>query len=133
MWAIWDWYSNQRIIVEMILKRTISKFFSNIFNNYSLNKVFLFHISRISYWRLIHYYRVGKEPPPEPASPIVMSTFDGVGMEQRPSRHDTPLSGSRSGQILWIRGLTRLQTQVGFSLHVCVISHSYYKHNLHMP
>merc|ERR1711997_117801 len=55
----------------------------------------------------------GKEPPAEPASPIAMSTWqDGVGMEQRPSRHDTPLSGSRSGQILWIRGLTRLQTQI---------------------
>lgn len=26
--------------------------------------------------------------------------------------HDSSLTGSRSGQILWIRGLTRLQTQV---------------------
>ena len=74
----------------------------------------------------IFLYRVGKEPPPEPASPVVISTVDG-GFETRPSRHDTPLSGSRSGQILWIRGLTRLQTQVGFLLHVCVLT-SYYTH-----
>ena len=57
--------------------------------------------------------RIGKEAPPEPASPIV-TAIDGGFMEQRPSRHDTPLAGTRSGQILWIRGLTRLQTQVGY-------------------
>ena len=75
-----------------------------------------------------HYYvfnSVGKDPPAEPGSPMVPSYGDGQGTyEHRPSRHsDTPLSGSRSGQILWIRGLTRLQTQVSTLSCMFVFSH----------
>ena len=56
---------------------------------------------------------------------MVPSYGDGQATyEHRPSRHsDTPLSGSRSGQILWIRGLTRLQTQVRTLSCMFVFSH----------
>ena len=73
-----------------------------------------------------HFFNsVGKDPPAEPGSPMVPSYGDGQGTyEHRPSRHsDTPLSGSRSGQILWIRGLTRLQTQVSTLSCMFVFSH----------
>ncbi len=53
--------------------------------------------------------RYGRQPPVEPTSPIAMS------LNEAGHHHDQNLSGSRSGQILWIRGLTRLQTQVGTS------------------
>ena len=82
-----------------------------------------------------HYYvfnSVGKDPPAEPGSPMVPSYGDGQGTyEHRPSRHsDTPLSGSRSGQILWIRGLTRLQTQVSnFLACLCFLISSYTQYN----
>ncbi|XP_071745596.1 LOW QUALITY PROTEIN: plasma membrane calcium-transporting ATPase 2 [Lepeophtheirus salmonis] len=51
---------------------------------------------------------IGRQPPTEPTSPLAMSGHEGGHHHH----HDIPLSGSRSGQILWIRGLTRLQTQV---------------------
>ena len=74
---------------------------------------------------LSFFNSVGKDPPAEPGSPMVPSYGDGqVTYEHRPSRHsDTPLSGSRSGQILWIRGLTRLQTQVSTLFCMFVFSH----------
>lgn len=53
---------------------------------------------------------IGRQPPPEPNSPLAMSAND-TGHHHH-HHHDTPLTGSRSGQILWIRGLTRLQTQL---------------------
>ena len=55
--------------------------------------------------------RYGRQPPVEPTSPIAMS------LNEAGHHHEQNLSGSRSGQILWIRGLTRLQTQVGTSKH----------------
>ncbi|CAB4067371.1 ATP2B [Lepeophtheirus salmonis] len=51
---------------------------------------------------------IGRQPPTEPTSPLAMSGHEGGHHHH----HDIPLSGSRSGQILWIRGLTRLQTQL---------------------
>ena len=58
------------------------------------------------------YFRYGRQPPPEPTSPI---NFNIAGNEvgHHHHHHHESFSGSRSGQILWIRGLTRLQTQVG--------------------
>ncbi len=67
---------------------------------------------------------IGREPPPEPLSPVVMSVN-----EHHPHHHhhEPSLSGSRSGQILWIRGLTRLQTQVGDPcLCRCLITVSFF-------
>merc|ERR1712012_601782 len=49
------------------------------------------------------------EPPPEPTSPMNLSANE-VGHHHH--HHHESFSGSRSGQILWIRGLTRLQTQL---------------------
>lgn len=51
----------------------------------------------------------GRQPPVEPTSPIAMSLNDAGHHHHH---HEQPLSNSRSGQILWIRGLTRLQTQL---------------------
>jgi len=46
--------------------------------------------------------------PPEPLSP----DMDGNSVPNYPHHsHQNPIV-NRSGQILWIRGLTRLQTQV---------------------
>lgn len=46
----------------------------------------------------------------EPMSPLAMSANEHGHHHHH---HEPSLTGSRSGQILWIRGLTRLQTQVG--------------------
>jgi Ca2+ transporting ATPase len=54
---------------------------------------------------------IGSQPPPEPTSPIVFS--NEVGGHHHQHHHHESFSSTRSGQILWIRGLTRLQTQVG--------------------
>ena len=60
--------------------------------------------------------RYGRQPPVEPTSPIAMS------LNEAGHHHDAPLSTSRSGQILWIRGLTRLQTQVGINWSIQLFS-----------
>ena len=70
--------------------------------------------------------RYGEQPPAEPTSPIVLTANDAYH-HPRTSMHDTPLTSSRSGQILWIRGLTRLQTQVGNS-HACLLSPQIFTH-----
>ena len=61
-------------------------------------------------------FRIGKQPPPtyEPTSPINLDGHNEVGHggHHRHHHHES-FSSTRSGQILWIRGLTRLQTQVG--------------------
>jgi hypothetical protein len=54
--------------------------------------------------------RVGSNPP-EMGSPAVEDSMTASGYGHS---HSHPVVG-RSGQILWIRGLTRLQTQVGDS------------------
>ena len=57
-------------------------------------------------------FRYGTQPPPEPiGSPIALSANE-VGHSHHHHHHES-FSSTRSGQILWIRGLTRLQTQVG--------------------
>ena len=58
------------------------------------------------------YFRYGRQPPPEPTSPIAFNVA-GNEVGHHHHHHHESFSGSRSGQILWIRGLTRLQTQVG--------------------
>ena len=57
-------------------------------------------------------FRYGRQPPPEPTSPIAFNVA-GNEVGHHHHHHHESFSGSRSGQILWIRGLTRLQTQVG--------------------
>eukprot|EP00096_Caligus_rogercresseyi_P001662 TRINITY_DN127_c0_g1_i1.p1 TRINITY_DN127_c0_g1~~TRINITY_DN127_c0_g1_i1.p1 ORF type:complete len:839 (-),score=209.17 TRINITY_DN127_c0_g1_i1:2656-5172(-) len=54
---------------------------------------------------------IGRQPPPAPTSPLAISGNES-GHHHHHYHHDNPLSSSRSGQILWIRGLTRLQTQL---------------------
>lgn len=55
----------------------------------------------------------GREPPPEPTSPINLSGNEvGHHHHHHHHHHHESFSSSRSGQILWIRGLTRLQTQL---------------------
>ena len=56
----------------------------------------------------VFFSRVGTNPP-EPLSP----NLDGDSVPSYPHHHNHqhPIV-NRSGQILWIRGLTRLQTQV---------------------
>jgi len=56
-------------------------------------------------------FSYGRQPPPEPTSPIAISANE-VGHHHHHHDHHASFSGSRSGQILWIRGLTRLQTQL---------------------
>merc|ERR1712141_86782 len=53
----------------------------------------------------------GRQPPPEPTSPIAFNVA-GNEVGHHHHHHHESFSGSRSGQILWIRGLTRLQTQI---------------------
>ena len=45
-------------------------------------------------------------------SPLTSFVNDGHGGVHH-NYHESSITGTRSGQILWIRGLTRLQTQVG--------------------
>ena len=59
------------------------------------------------------FSRYGREPPPEPTSPINLSGNEVGHHHHHHHHHHESFSSSRSGQILWIRGLTRLQTQVG--------------------
>ena len=56
---------------------------------------------------------IGKEPPAPPMSPLTSFVNDGHGGVHHSIHHESSITGTRSGQILWIRGLTRLQTQVG--------------------
>ena len=67
------------------------------------------------------FSRYGREPPPEPTSPINLSGNEVGHHHHHHHHHHESFSSSRSGQILWIRGLTRLQTQVGQvnSLFLC--------------
>jgi Ca2+ transporting ATPase len=58
-----------------------------------------------------HSLSYGRQPPPEPTSPIAFNVA-GNEVGHHHHHHHESFSGSRSGQILWIRGLTRLQTQV---------------------
>ena len=46
-------------------------------------------------------------------SPLTSFVNDGHGGMHHNLHHESSITGTRSGQILWIRGLTRLQTQVG--------------------
>ena len=46
-------------------------------------------------------------------SPLTSFVNDGHGGVHHNLHHESSITGTRSGQILWIRGLTRLQTQVG--------------------
>ena len=46
-------------------------------------------------------------------SPLTSFVNDGHGGVHHSIHHESSITGTRSGQILWIRGLTRLQTQVG--------------------
>merc|ERR1719150_1188820 len=58
-----------------------------------------------------HSLSYGRQPP-EPTSPVALSANEvGHGHHHHHHHHES-FSGSRSGQILWIRGLTRLQTQL---------------------
>lgn len=54
---------------------------------------------------------IGKEPPAPPMSPLTSFVNDGHGGVHH-NYHESSITGTRSGQILWIRGLTRLQTQL---------------------
>merc|ERR1712223_841426 len=58
-----------------------------------------------------HSLSYGRQPPPEPTSPIAFNVA-GNEVGHHHHHHHESFSGSRSGQILWIRGLTRLQTQL---------------------
>merc|ERR1719322_677007 len=55
---------------------------------------------------------IGKEPPAPPMSPLTSFVNDGHGGVHHSIHHESSITGTRSGQILWIRGLTRLQTQL---------------------
>merc|ERR1712083_204392 len=57
-----------------------------------------------------HSFSYGRQPPAEPTSPIALSANE-VGHGHHHHHHES-FSSTRSGQILWIRGLTRLQTQI---------------------
>ncbi|XP_059099644.1 plasma membrane calcium-transporting ATPase 2-like isoform X3 [Tigriopus californicus] len=56
-------------------------------------------------------FEIGKQPPSsmEPNSPTANSVNEHHHYHHH---HEGSITGSRSGQILWIRGLTRLQTQI---------------------
>ncbi|XP_059099643.1 plasma membrane calcium-transporting ATPase 2-like isoform X2 [Tigriopus californicus] len=56
-------------------------------------------------------FEIGKQPPSsmEPNSPTANSVNEHHHYHHH---HEGSITGSRSGQILWIRGLTRLQTQL---------------------
>ena len=65
----------------------------------------------------LHCNRVGTNPP-EPLSPHLDGEAGGLGAGYHHNSHHAhhnPIV-NRSGQILWIRGLTRLQTQVSTKL-----------------
>lgn len=84
--AIFFWVSSNTISAAMTVNFTSRWFFSS--------------------------FRIGKQPPAsmEPNSPTANSVNEHHHYHHH---HEGSITGSRSGQILWIRGLTRLQTQVG--------------------
>ena len=91
---------------------THARFFSKLIAHARFFRKCIAH-ARFSRKLITHarFFRYGRQPPPEPTSPIALSANE-VGHHHHHHHHE-PFTSSRSGQILWIRGLTRLQTQVG--------------------
>lgn len=110
VFVLWIWHivmgsisyddTNKKATKTIIVSRT----FSAILNIFCFGPCNILRVSSTLFYNVIRSYRWGRGHPEQYTEAINLGDerFDSLDSDKKP----------RAGQILWIRGLTRLQTQV---------------------